>query len=64
MTPERRAAVVAVMKMIQEDVAADTSRREGLPFTGATVAAALGEICAQVGALAHAIECILTEVDQ
>lgn len=61
MNPEQRDRAIQVMQIIQSDVEADTNRREGLPLTGANVAAALGEICAQVGALARGVELLLRE---
>lgn len=61
MTPEKRSAAVSVMQMIQQDVESDTARREGQAFTGANVAAALGEIAAQVQAVARAVELLLTD---
>ena len=62
MRPERKDAIRSVLQMIREDVVTDTARREGLPLTGRNVAGALGEICAQVGALANICEALLDEV--
>jgi hypothetical protein len=61
MTPQRREQIAAVLEGLRSDIEADVSRRDGLPFNGATVAQALGEICAQVDALAHALIVILRE---
>lgn len=60
-TPLQRAKAIQSMQMIQTDVAADTSRREGLPLTGPNVAQALGELAAQVGAIARGVEILLSE---
>lgn len=59
--PERRDRAIQVLQMIQTDVEADTRRREGMPFTGRNVGQALGEIAAQVGAIAKAVEMLLRE---
>jgi hypothetical protein len=58
--PERKRAV-EVMQMIQADVETDTERREGLPFTARNVAGALGELAAQIGAVARTVELLLHE---
>lgn len=55
MTDNRR----AILKMIVDDMAADTERREGLPFDGRTVAAALGEISATIAGLAEIVATLL-----
>ena len=56
-------AAAEMLVTLRADIPADVERREGLPFTGQTVAAALGEICAQVDAVAHACQ-ILIEAAQ
>ena len=61
MTPEKRDAAIRVMQMIQTDVATDTRRREGMELTGHNVATALGEIAAQVDAVARGVELLLRE---
>lgn len=58
---ERLTRAREVMQTIQTDVEADTARREGQALTGHNVAVALGEIAAQVGATARAVELLLTE---
>lgn len=60
MSKERRDRVIEVMREIQTDMEADTRRREGQPFNGRTVAAALGELSATLSVLAHAVELLLT----
>lgn len=47
--------VVHMLTDLRVDIANDVIRREGQPFTGPNVAAALGEICAQVDALASVL---------
>ena len=42
-----------VLRMIARDCEEDTRMREGQAFTGQNVAAALGEICAQIAAIAE-----------
>lgn len=59
--PERRDQAVRVMQEIQADVASDTRRREGMAFTGQNVGQALGELAAQVGAIARGVELLLRD---
>lgn len=52
-----------MLREMRADIVVDVQRREGLPFTGANVAQALGEVCAQVDALA-AVLIALLEVEE
>ena len=52
---------VTMLRTLRADIEADVERRERLPFTGATVGQALGEICAQVDALAAVLIGILDD---
>lgn len=61
MNTEQRDRAINVMQMIQTDVETDSRRREGMEFTGRNVSVALGEIAAQVGAIARAVELLLRE---
>ena len=45
--------IIAICTGIRTDIEDDVRRREGMPLTGENVAVALGEICAQVHALAN-----------
>lgn len=51
-TPERRAKSREVLALIAADAKADAISLDGQPFTGATVAPALGNILAMVNRLA------------
>jgi hypothetical protein len=55
MGPERAARAVGMLEELRADIEADVSRRDGQPFDGPHVAVALGEICAQVDALANVL---------
>lgn len=55
MGPERAARAVEMLEELRADIRADVSRREGRIADGPTVAVALGEICAQVDALANVL---------
>lgn len=52
MSPERAARRVQMLRILRSDIDADVSRRDGMPLTGQAVATALGEMCAQIDALA------------
>jgi len=52
MNAERRERVVKMLRGLRNDIEVDVDRREGLPFTGRNVSEALGEICAQIDAIA------------
>lgn len=45
-----------ITQEIQRDMEADTARREGQAFTGANVAAALGELAGTIAGLAGVVE--------
>lgn len=59
--PERRDRAIQVMQEIQADVETDSRRRDGQEFNGRNVATALGELAAQVGAIARGVEMLLRE---
>jgi hypothetical protein len=61
---EQRTNLVRVLNIIRDEIPEDVQRREGLPFTGRTMAEALAEICAEVDALAHILLIMLGEDDQ
>lgn len=52
-----------VAQTISADCAADTAKREGMEFTGRNVGQALGELAAQVDALARMVDTLLAEQD-
>jgi hypothetical protein len=60
-TREEREQALRVLKMIPEDMEADTQRREGQPLNGRTVAAALGEISATIAALAKVVALMMED---
>lgn len=62
MTPERKSAIESVLEMLREDIVADVKRRDGQPLTGENVGQALGEIAAQVDALAHICQALLADI--
>lgn len=55
MTPERAEAAVNMLKTLRADIRSDVQRREGMALTGANVAVALAEMCAQIDALANVL---------
>lgn len=61
MSPARKAAIESALEVIREDITTDVTRRDGQPLTGANVGQALGEICAQVDALASICQALLAE---
>lgn len=61
MTPERSRSAVAMLTVLREDIAADIRASEGQAFNGPNVAHALGNLAAQVDALAHVLVDLLTE---
>ena len=61
MNPERREAAVAMLNVLRDDIRADVTHRDGQPFTGTTIGVALGEMCAQIDALARTLIAILEE---
>lgn len=63
MTPEERAAHSNRMRMVSEDCVTDSTRRDGEPFTGNNVGAALGEIAAQIKAIADTVKAMLDGVE-
>lgn len=61
LTVEHAGRIQRTLSMIRDDIRADVVRREGQPFDGRHVAAALGEICAQVDALAAILQVLVGE---
>lgn len=59
MTPERAEAAVNMLKTLRADIRSDVQRRDGLPVNGANVGVALGEMCAQIDALANVLIMLL-----
>ncbi len=59
--PSQVERVVQMLTDLRVDIASDVLRREKLLLTGDNVAVALGEICAQVDALAHVLLWMLEE---
>lgn len=55
MTLDQRSRAVTMLRALRQDIAADVRRRDGLILSGRSVGTALGEICAQVDALAHVL---------
>lgn len=55
MTPERSERAVQMLIALKADIEADVARRDGMLLTGRNVAEALGEIAAQVDALANVL---------
>lgn len=62
-TQELKARLIEICRLIQDDMEADTNRREGLPLTGENVAVALGEVCATLSGLASVVEMLVAEVE-
>lgn len=56
--------VLKALGEIRSDVEQDVARREGMPFNGATVGEALGEICAQIDALARCMEVLAQHIQE
>lgn len=61
MTPARKARLLSITREIAQDCKDDTDRREGEAFTGANVAAALGETSAMIAVLANIVEEVLRD---
>ena len=61
MNAPQRFAALAMLSTLRADIVDDVARRDGQPFTGENVAVALGEICAQVDALAKVLIAILED---
>jgi hypothetical protein len=61
MTGEERERALVVLRMIPEDMEADTHRREGQPFNGQTLGAALAEVSATIAALAKIVALMLED---
>lgn len=49
------------LKLIMDDAQKDASSLDGMPFTGATVAPAFGNLLAMVHSLARIVETLLPE---
>lgn len=62
MTPGRQQAIADVLTMLREDIIADVRARDGMPLTGQNVAAAFGELAAQVDCLAHVCQALLEDI--
>lgn len=62
MNAEKKARILEVLADIREDIRNDVAGREYMPLTGPNVATALGEICAQVDALAHIVTTLVADV--
>jgi hypothetical protein len=60
-TADQTDRIQRTLAVIREDIRADVERREGQPFDGRHVAAALGEICAQIDALAGILQVMVGE---
>jgi hypothetical protein len=56
--------VLKALGEIRSDVEQDVARREGMPFTGATVGEALGEICAQIDGLAGCMKVLAQHIQE
>lgn len=63
MNPERTAKAVAMLKELRQDCADDATARNGQPLTGPNVAKWLGEMGAQIAALASVLIAILEETE-
>lgn len=63
MTPGRKASAAQMLRNLRRDITDDVQRREGMAFTGENVAAALGEMCAQIDALAAVLIALLEDED-
>jgi hypothetical protein len=61
MTPERTEKAVAMLKDLRQDCANDAAAREGQLLTGPNVAKWLGEMGAQIAALASVLILILED---
>jgi hypothetical protein len=61
MDTERKTNAVKMLRELKQDCFSDTRKRDAQPFTGRNVAEALGEICAQIDALATVLIAILEE---
>jgi hypothetical protein len=53
----------SMLKTLQTDIRQDVNQREGMELTGPNVAKALGEMCAQIDALARVLTEILERQD-
>ena len=61
MNAQQRFNALSMLHTLRADIVDDVARRDGLPLTGQNVAVALGEICAQVDALARVLIAILED---
>jgi hypothetical protein len=53
--------MVAMLRTLRQDINDDVKRRDGQPFDGRNVSVALGEMCAQIDALAGVLIRILDD---
>jgi hypothetical protein len=58
---DQREKMLGVLRMVQSDIQADVKRRDGQPFNGRNVSEALGEMCAQIDALANVLVHLLED---
>jgi hypothetical protein len=58
-TPEERLeSIISVMEMVQSDCEQEAMSIDGKPFTGGVVAEQLGNLLAEVAAVAKAVEAL------
>jgi hypothetical protein len=58
---DQREKMLGVLRMVQSDIQADVKRRDGQPFNGRNVSEALGEMYAQIDALANVLVHLLED---
>lgn len=63
MKEDQKIKIIAVMKMVIEDVEKDASDFDGQPFTGKTMATYMGNHGAAIAAVADAVKKILEDKD-
>jgi hypothetical protein len=64
MISERAQGMTAMLRILADDCATDTAARDGQPLTGANVAKWLGEMSAQIAAIADVLIAILGNEDE
>jgi len=64
MTPERKQQLLGAMDEMRADLMADAEKLEGAPFTGPTVARALGELSGTLYAFIEAMQAFIRESEQ
>ena len=62
MTPQKIDKAIEMLTELRADITTDVVRRDGQPFTGYEVGTALGEIAAQLDAVAHVVLEMLPEL--